>query len=340
MLTLPMRSPHSNLDHKSSGPYSPVEEARQPSRVISSHPKAAPATMSVSVLPSVRPVPARRPKLSLQTNTTPLLFAAHKLSTGLALNTAIDSPTVRNTYNNAFNPQAAVSPSAKRQTDKGPNLPVSAEALTPLAYSSATSSTSSETSPFSQPLPYAHSIVPRSILRNSPLPRRLLSATSTKLSKRMFPPQKRVVFHSKLVELIPTPVIEEPDSSDSDASNSSQTRGTVSSSQGTLKVDEAEFAPTTPQGRRKRRREWIWTLGSAEDGKASPDKKHSPSDMTPEERCLPSMDDRQENVPQTPEACTPILRTPSKRKSVEYPFHGSRPSLIVADEKPLRKPPE
>ncbi|KAL9123403.1 MAG: hypothetical protein Q9187_000042 [Circinaria calcarea] len=294
--------------------------------------------MSISILPPMRSVSARRPKLSLQTNATPLLFA-YKSSTGLALNTATDSPTVRNTYNNAFNSQAAGSPSPKRPADKAPKPPRFAEESTPLASPSATSPASSETSPFSQSIPYTHSIVPRSILRNSPLSRRLLLATSTKSSKRIFPPNKRVVFRSNLVELIPTSVVDES-SSDSDASDSSQKRGRVLSSQGTLKVDEAEFAPTTPQGRRKRRREWIWTLGSAEDGKASPDENNSPSKIATQESCLASVNSRQENILKLPEACTPILRTPSERKPGNYPFRASRPSLMTDDDDPVRKPPE
>ena len=150
MLTLPMRSPHPNLDRKACVPCSPEEESQLPKRVIPSHSKPISAAMSISILPSVRPAPIRRPKLSLQTNTTPLLFATHKSSTGIALNTAIDSPTVRNTYNNAFNPQRAVSPSAKRQTDDLPILPQSAEMFSPLAPQSTTSSASSETSPSSR----------------------------------------------------------------------------------------------------------------------------------------------------------------------------------------------
>lgn len=69
----------------------------------------------------------------------------------------------------------------------------------------------------------------------------------------MFPPVKRVSFAEKLVELAPTPVIEDPSDTEPDAPATEAERGRR------REVIEAEDGHATPmQGRRKRRREWVW----------------------------------------------------------------------------------
>ncbi len=69
----------------------------------------------------------------------------------------------------------------------------------------------------------------------------------------MFPPVKRVSFAEKLVEIAPTPVIEDPSDTELDAP------ATKAEHQRRREVIEAEDGHATPmQGRRKRRREWVW----------------------------------------------------------------------------------
>lgn len=71
----------------------------------------------------------------------------------------------------------------------------------------------------------------------------------------MFPPVKRVAFREKLVELVPTPLVEEssPDAQiiDAPATEDEQRRR--------RELIEAQDGHATPvQGRLKRRREWVW----------------------------------------------------------------------------------
>jgi len=69
----------------------------------------------------------------------------------------------------------------------------------------------------------------------------------------MFPPVKRVAFHEKLVEVVPTPVIEGLSDIETDKPS------TEDEHQRRRDIIEAEDGHATPvQGRRKRRREWIW----------------------------------------------------------------------------------
>lgn len=74
----------------------------------------------------------------------------------------------------------------------------------------------------------------------------------------MFSPVKRVAFQEKLVELVPTPSIEaSPD--DSEAEAEADLPSTDAEHQRRREVIEAEDGHATAvQGRRKRRREWIW----------------------------------------------------------------------------------
>ena len=72
----------------------------------------------------------------------------------------------------------------------------------------------------------------------------------------MFPPVKRVMFHDRLEELIPTPVFEELPEDSSDPEDP------VAQREDSGDASEGDDVPSTPvQGRRKRRREWVWTLG-------------------------------------------------------------------------------
>lgn len=69
----------------------------------------------------------------------------------------------------------------------------------------------------------------------------------------MFPPVKRVSFPEKLVDVAPTPIIEDPSDTELDAP------ATEAEQRRRREVIEAEDGHATPmQGRRKRRREWVW----------------------------------------------------------------------------------
>ncbi|MCJ1339872.1 hypothetical protein MMC09_005164 [Bachmanniomyces sp. S44760] len=262
-------------------------------------------------MPYPNPTPSsRRPKLCLQTSTLPPPFA-RKSATALNIGLPGDSPTIRNTYANAFEP--AISAGVSSPTTSNAQIQQAASTTptcrTPLSsteqastpssnVSSTTTSTSSDIYP--SPSSHSHNHIPpytlphtaRSILRNSPLPRRhlTLSATTSRPPRRMFPPVKRVLFRESLAEVAPTPVVEasesESESSDSSEGKSKRRRGEKPSLSMTTngnavdETDAVEDAPSTPiQGRRKKRREWVWTLdpvAGGDDGATEQD----PSTMT------------------------------------------------------------
>ncbi|MCJ1280752.1 hypothetical protein MMC26_000069 [Xylographa opegraphella] len=225
-------------------------------------------TMSVAVLPLPRLSIPKRPKLSLQTSTIPQPFAPRSAN-ALSIGHSSDSPTLRNTYENALKDRPA--PSSSAQAVDHPPLSSGPRAI-PGPHRSSSPLSSSETSPN---VPYFLPIGARGILRNSPLPPRYVTATSTRTPHRMFPPVKRVVFHEMLEELMPTPIVEETSElsdTDSESSASNHKRGRASDPYEHNDSDDPEDMPSTPiSGRCKRRREWVWTIGSAEDGRLSPD---------------------------------------------------------------------
>lgn len=79
----------------------------------------------------------------------------------------------------------------------------------------------------------------------------------------MFPPVKRVTFRDRLEELIPTPAVDElphPASEDIE-------EAILPPREDGGEASEGDDVPSTPvQGRRKRRRDWVWTLGPIEVG--------------------------------------------------------------------------
>ncbi|MCJ1295314.1 hypothetical protein MMC34_006876 [Xylographa carneopallida] len=238
----------------------PVQPEQKPS---SSH------NMSVAVLPLPRLSIPKRPKLSLQTSTIPQPFAPRSAN-ALSIGHSSDSPTLRNTYENALKDTPAASSSAQMVNVSSQSS--GSRGISELPRSSSSPLSSTETSPN---VPYFLPIGARGILRNSPLPPRYVTATSTRTPHRMFPPVKRVVFHDKLEELMPTPIVEETSElsdTDSESSASSHKRGRASDPHDRNDSDDPEDMPSTPvSGRCKRRREWVWTIGSAEDGRLSPD---------------------------------------------------------------------
>ena len=68
-----------------------------------------------------------------------------------------------------------------------------------------------------------------------------------------------------MVQIMPTPIVEASESSDSDSSTSSEKRRHTTMEDEDRSEHETGDIPSTPvQGRRKRRREWVWTLGPTE----------------------------------------------------------------------------
>ncbi|KAL8730268.1 MAG: hypothetical protein Q9166_004151 [cf. Caloplaca sp. 2 TL-2023] len=212
-----------------------------------------------SIMPTPRPLTPKRPKLSLQTSTISTLPATKQSRTALSnLSSVVDSPTTyRNTYENAFEATPSTPLSAK---------PLPGQAFTPFrqpsipspqaSHSSSSISTvsSGPSSPFANAAPYTVALGSRSILRNSPLPRRHTTNLSARSAKRMFHPVKRVSFPETLVEMIPTPVLSDQDHGTEDTISDE----TVSDESKQQKMDELDDIRSRGPGRRKRRdRDWI-----------------------------------------------------------------------------------
>ncbi|MCJ1413296.1 hypothetical protein MMC19_007401 [Ptychographa xylographoides] len=238
--------------------------------------EAAPSTMSFDVRAPPRLAIPKRPKLSLQTATIPQPFAPRSAN-ALSIGTTTDSPTARNTYENALKaspsipPPPSGSPTHRSRPGNSPS-PLSSGEYSPAP-------------------PYHLPIGARSILRNSPLPPRFVTATSTRAPYRMFPPTKRVTFKERIVELTPVPTVEESDPSDTDSDSSTSKRKRAQATTPTEKEDsdDPEDMPATPvQGRCKRRREWVWTIGNLEDGCISP----NVASTFPNDTSDPTGDDR------------------------------------------------
>lgn len=191
-----------------------------------------------SVMPLSRPAAPDRPKLSLQTSTLSSPVAQRSAAV-TSLSDSTETPTFQDVHANAF--------------DAPPPTPTSA--IQPQVHfpsSSTTPSAFPAVSPFHNDAPYVLPIGMHSILCNSPLPRRHVSAASIRAPRRMFSPVKRVAFQERMVEIMPTPVIE--GWSDTEVETSS----TEDDHKRRRDVIEAEDGHSTPvQGRRKRR-DWVW----------------------------------------------------------------------------------
>ena len=93
------------------------------------------------------------------------------------------------------------------------------------------------------------------------------------------------------MELIPGLAFEEPDTSDSASSTSSIKRVRVSRSDGHRaqkddNSDEDVVVPATPvQGRRKKRRRWVWTLGKVESKRTEAGAEDEPKGYI-EDQCI------------------------------------------------------
>ncbi|KAL6717458.1 hypothetical protein ACLMJK_005373 [Lecanora helva] len=251
MLVLPMRS----QDPSPSRPQKDVYPQHLPSR----HREASPQTSELrkqvagamlSAMPQTRPPPPKRPKLSLQTSIPQMLPPQRR---GDLLNTlSTDSPTTRNTNANTFD-----HPPPTPSSVAGPSV-----SFPP---SSSTSSSSSESPQFANQIPYTLPIGTHSILRNSPLPPRHISAAaaSVRQPRRMFPPVKQVCFREqRLTETIPIPSLEishEIEAEGEEVGGEGDVPNTEEEQQRRREEIQAEDGHATPTHyRRKRRREWIW----------------------------------------------------------------------------------
>ncbi|KAI9733580.1 MAG: hypothetical protein M1834_003182 [Cirrosporium novae-zelandiae] len=268
----------------------------------------------------------KRPKLTLQTTSLPLLFpGTHPVSA--------DSPTARNTLTNKLLLRAQSQPYSAGPSITPAPLPF---ALPRPTSSSRASNANRSQAPYTIPSPL-DTHAPRSILRNSPLPSARRPATPLSSSghrKLLFRAEKRVRYATPLEEEIKTRKyihrdidlyssppsrktatsrlsISPPPSSKSEAAGSTSetqvpsppsngtaiaihTSLTSSTAKRSLQIShpiptdsaiensqentsrEADIeSPRTPaQGRRKRRREWVWTLGPLpEDGDMSREDK-------------------------------------------------------------------
>ncbi|KAH7556563.1 hypothetical protein BM1_05997 [Bipolaris maydis] len=276
-------------------------------------------TASLPIIPPPRQQPAR-PKLSINTEQPRILGkgASLRLDTLSAA-----SPTVRNTYTNAYErpstaptlqrpqrPSLSIESDLPAAANNSASTPSSASTLSS-ALTSASADSATSALPYKQP----HNLV--SILSNSParsiVPRKMAS------SRPMFPAEKHVCFRTPLEEEITTTrytmahsdlessvstlstISSVASSTDSDVSaahhslivNTSNTSSTTSISPLQLSLqkststfasaessprskgpragdkrdsssseDESDSCPQTPiAGRRKRTRDWRWTLG-------------------------------------------------------------------------------
>ena len=248
MLVLPSRLHHRAQEHCSNTSTSTVQTSQDPQST--SQPQDQESDTMLSVMPPARPATSKRPKLSLQTSSPP----HNRSKPALNLNFITDSPTICNTHVNTSEIPPSPHPQYLRGSEAAPPQHQPEPSSTPLG----SSATSSHTSPFPATTAYFLPLGTRSILRNSPLPRRHVSATSARAPKKMFPPVKRVVFHDPVEEIIPKPTLD--DSSETPDSDSSDKRYRTQDEIKEIRaIIEGEDGSATPvHGRRKRRREWVW----------------------------------------------------------------------------------
>ncbi|KAI4185758.1 MAG: hypothetical protein LQ346_005825 [Caloplaca aetnensis] len=273
-------------------PLRPQPESRHAAPVIGPSLQQAPVTRPpaptssanamISVMQPPRPLTPKRPKLSLQTVTASTLPASNKSRTALNnLSGAANTPTtLRNTYENAFEVPPSTPVSANPPTDEPFTQLRHAERPSPHTASSSSSISavsSGPTSPFGNNAPYTLPLGARSILRNSPLPRRHLANMSNRPPKRLFQPIKRVGFHESFVEMIPTPVLSDAETSADDKTVEGTSADTGTAMINAKPLDKCDGTP----GRRKRRgRDWIWRpVDEAESPTQT--NKHFPSTASP-----------------------------------------------------------
>ncbi|PTU18242.1 hypothetical protein P175DRAFT_0419223, partial [Aspergillus ochraceoroseus IBT 24754] len=206
-----------------------------------------------------RPSALSRPKLTLQTSSLPITFGSSSTGLSLSLAAGTASPTVRNTFKNAYDlpcPQSATASPSR-----------------------STSRLSKPSSPFTSTNPYQLPLGVRSILRNTPLePTRRRSnsvapggPTGASGSRRVyFPPKKQVTYRNPLEEVIKTVVYtarhsdldSEPEpeiseaGSDEESDYSASTSSSTSSSSSITSDEDADpnSNPTDKKKKKKKRK--------------------------------------------------------------------------------------
>lgn len=268
MLILPVRSQppflriqesNDSCSTASSTTTGPEQESQQ-----APEPSSKSAGAMTCVMPPPNPAKSKRPKLSLQT------FAAasleeQKQNTDLLLSPVTDTPVYTNAFANAFTslPSTPTTAQIRQEPPIKPRADDDDDTTTPPSSdpSSTASSSFGLASPFSASPPYTLPIGTRSILSNSPLPRRHLSARSMRVNRRMFQPVKKVTFCEILEDIIPQKMAEYSSGSETEGGEKrARSAYERCEDRGRNPPDEEEDMPATPlqQRRRKRRREWVW----------------------------------------------------------------------------------
>ena len=244
-----------------------------------------------------------KPKLSLNTANLTSLVGKKATSLRLETLSAT-SPTARNTFRNGqeqdsssrprrpaltplattttITPQRSIDTSTPSQIE----LPDSAESTDVSTCSSSAVSTTSVSTVDSLP-PYKLPFNVTSILSNSPIPRASKRRLSISQPGHFFPAPKRVAFRAPLTEEIKNEKytlrnsdVESAPSTPLDVSHEQTEEAVVEAPVETVTasspasnkrmspVDEEEDSDTCPAtpvaGRRKRHRQWVWTLGPVE----------------------------------------------------------------------------
>lgn len=268
MFILPVRTQPPNLRQKNATRAKPPLSLQTDEVSHSRHksPSQKPGAMT-SVMPSTRQPALNRPKLSLKTCVAP----SPTNQKALNVTNEPDTPTYANKYANAFDavpqpPSTSLSSSREASPSLRPNgiskLSLVISESSSLS-SSASSSSSGCTSPFPVTAPYSLPLGARSILRNSPLPRPYLSASSSssRIPRKMFPPVKKVLFRDLLEEFIPKRILKESSYTSDSETGEKRRRDVAMEDWIRLQrsaVEEGAASSTPVHGRHKRQREWIW----------------------------------------------------------------------------------
>ncbi|KAF2256958.1 hypothetical protein BU26DRAFT_558386 [Trematosphaeria pertusa] len=279
-------------------------------------------TTSLPIIPQRQTTLPQRPRLRLDTQSTTHRYKGSSLR--LETLSAV-SPTIRNTFSNAYEPPASAAPVLARPSK--PRLSIdstcktSSESSTPSSAATPSSSlTSASTDSATIVIPYKQPHNLTSILSNSPAralePRRMAAA------RPLFPAEKKVSFRTPLEEEIKnvrytlahsdiessqstisslstaassesessaaslsvaftssgepsSPSVQSPSEPSSSSAFSSlegspRPKGPRAGDKRDSSESESDSCPETPvAGRRKRRRDWRWTLGSLPSDKST-----------------------------------------------------------------------
>lgn len=244
---------------------------------------------------------APRPKLTLNTDSCPRRLLG-KGGTGIRLDAlSASSPTVQNTYKNSYtwsSTHASNDKSARNPSTPHPAAASPSSSNTSASERSRSSSQASAPDTSRQPavitgeVPYSRTPNLHPILSNTPLPTKHV-CTPTSAARRVRRQPNSVAFHVTLTEEIrnsrytarhsdllnPSPRGEKRDSSDTDDGDGEQDDDaavSTESSESSEGTDDTTDPKTPVLGRRKRRREWKWTLGplSAGAGRCDASSEH------------------------------------------------------------------